>query len=63
MKIESVLFRDAVGINPRSGFTPDDGAAELHPSGVLLTPKKGKRMLVPFSNIRSMVLADEAKAK
>lgn len=61
MKIESVMFRDAVGINPRSGFTLEDGTVELHPSGVLLTPKTGKRVLVPFSNVRSMVVGDEAK--
>lgn len=61
MKIETVQFREAVGVNPRSGFTPDDGAVELLPSGALLTWKKdGKRVLVPYSNIRSMGVAAEA---
>lgn len=62
MKIKKVSFRDAVGANASTGFNvPEDGAAELHPAGALLSPKKGDRLLVPFSNIKALHMADEEK--
>lgn len=62
MKIRSVTFRDSVGVNPKSGFTSLEGTVDLHPAGVLLTwMRDGRRMLIPFSNIRSMDVADDEK--
>lgn len=61
MKIKSVTFREPFGIVPSTGHTvAKDGAAELHPAGVLLTLREG-RMLVPFGNVKVIKFEDDKK--
>lgn len=63
MKVLKVSFRDAVGTNPVSGFDSAAAAMELHPAGVLISPKGANRMLVPFSNIKAVTLTPAEEKK
>lgn len=62
MKLESVSYKEAVGTQATTAHKAPEAEIELHPAGVLVRPKIGaKRILVPFSNVKYAVIADEKK--